>query len=298
MGLDAASVKLACAAKSLGVDFSNTLTIGRQTFNPERRALQRVFAVHGIDHDAADFLREHRYGEEFFSLLGARRVSSLDFSSYEGATFIHDMNSPVPDSLHREFSVVWDGGSLEHVFDVAAAFRNCMEMVEVGGHFLQMNEANNYMGHGFWQFSPELIFRVFSPDNGFEVEAVLLHEVVPGGAWYLVTDPVAANSRVELCNSVPTYILTIARKVKEVEILAQPPQQSDYVSLWNRDSHAATPGERLRQLIPQPLKRVVKRVRPVLQLFRGTAFKRPYYKRVREDDLLLGRLNPGIGRAT
>src|SRR5207248_1444799 len=101
--------------------------------------------------------------------------------------------------------------------NVYQALKNCMEMVAVGGHFTQVNAANNFMGHGFWQFSPEMIFRAFSPANGYEIVVVLLHEVVPGGSWYVVTDPEEVKTRVESCNMLPTYILTVARRIARVE---------------------------------------------------------------------------------
>ena len=55
-----------------------------------------------------------------------------------------------------------------------------MQMVRVGGHFMQLTVANNFMGHGFWQLSPELIYRIFTEDNGYRIECVLLHEVIAG----------------------------------------------------------------------------------------------------------------------
>ena len=157
----------------------------------------------------------------------------MDVSNYESATHIQDMNLPIPDDLRERFSVVHDGGTLEHVFNIPQALKNCMEMVRVGGCFLQVNVANNFMGHGFWQFSPEMIYRVFCPDNGYRVEVVLLHEVVPGGASYIVRDPDQIHRRVELCNRRPTYILTVAKRIAAAKIFASLPQQSDYVVVWN-----------------------------------------------------------------
>ena len=74
------------------------------------------------------------------------------------------------------------------------------------------------MGHGFWQWSPELIYRAFSPENGFNIRGVFLHEAIPGGSWYKVDDPAARGSRVELCNVKPTYICTIAERVSDIAI--------------------------------------------------------------------------------
>jgi hypothetical protein len=284
-----------------------TATIGRQAFVPDPASLRLVFSALALDLDPDEFLAANPFGEAFFSLLGAEEVVSLDYSSYEGATVLHDMNLPVPAELRERFSVVHDGGTIEHVFDIAQALKNCMEMVEVGGHFTQVNVANNLMGHGFWQFSPELVFRAFSVANGYQIEAVLMHELVPGGGWYLVADPDELHARVQLCNDRPTYILTVAKRVARTEIFATPPQQSDYVAAWNAltdppaepvvDAHAGTRGASaarrvldLRRHVPTAVKEPIKRIvgRPAPQSS-GTGFDQPCYRPISEADVLSGR---------
>jgi hypothetical protein len=84
-----------------------------------------------------------------------------------------------------------------------------MEIVRVGGHFIQVTVANNFMGHDFLPAQPRV--DLFTPENG-RIEAVLLNEVVPGRAWLCCPGPSDVHQRVELCNSVPTYILTIAKR--------------------------------------------------------------------------------------
>lgn len=289
MSLDTASVMFLCAAKSRGVDFTRTAMIGRQSLCPDPATLRRVLSVLGVNHNAQEFLRENSYSERFFSLLGAKEITSIDYSSYENASVIHDMNAPVPDDLKERFSVVHDGGTIEHVFNIPQAFKNCMEMVEIGGHFIQVNVANNFLGHGFWQFSPELLFRALSPANGYQIEAVLLHEVVPGGAWYAVSDPDEVHSRVQLRNYVPTYILTIAKRIARAAIFDPPPLQSDYVVHWDGTQTLQQPAVGWRRHLPvsirQRLKAVLKHV-PIL----ADGFKKPYYRRISEDALLRGKL--------
>ena len=298
MGLDATSAMFLCAAKSLGVDFSETLMIGRQSFWPGEPTLSRVFEVLRINADAKTFLRDHKFAEEFFRLLGAKETQSLDASPYENASILHDMNLPVPPSLHRKYSCVYDGGTIEHVFHITQAFKNCMDLVKVGGHFMQVNVANNFAGHGFWQFSPELIFRALSPANGYEIAVVLMREVVPGGKWYAVSDPDELRHRVELCNNQQTYILTIAKRVADVEIFKVPPQQSDYVAQWNRAEDEATreipqPSSWKRR-VPEFLKRPMRRIRGALRghpagyLWFEHGFNPSSYRRIDEDSLLHG----------
>jgi hypothetical protein len=217
-------------AKAAGASFSKTATIGKQGF---------FATVHGIKPilQATQFPLSPRQlvdhcggsGDRFLELLGTGAVTSIDASDYEGATVVHDMNRPIGVDLHNRFSVVFDGGCLEHIFDVRQALLNCMDMVQVGGHFLGQTTANNLLGHGFYQFSPELFFRVFCPENGFHLQCVLLclpYDLPP--TFYRVSDPAELGQRVYLQNEKPTYLMAIARKVRQDAGLVRVPQQSDY----------------------------------------------------------------------
>jgi hypothetical protein len=142
------------------------------------------------------------------------------------------MNNPIPDSVKSQFSAVIDAGTLEHVFNFPVALRNCMEMVQEGGHLLLVTPANNFMGHGFYQFSPELFFRVLSADNGYEMMRAVVCETSPDAPWYEVVDPAMAGRRVEMLSSAPMYLLIHARRVRNVPVFEVTPQQSDYSVLW------------------------------------------------------------------
>ena len=63
-------------------------------------------------------------------------LAVIDASPYEGATIVHDLNTPVDTSLHERFDVVIDGGDLEHVFNIPVALANLMSMLTVGGTML------------------------------------------------------------------------------------------------------------------------------------------------------------------
>lgn len=91
------------------------------------------------------------------------------------------------------------------------------------------------MGHGFYQFSPELYFRVFSPDNGFITEQMFIFEDTPDAQWVKLADPDVLGKRVEMVNSKPAYLLVQARKMSEVDIFSSVPQQSDYSATWAKN---------------------------------------------------------------
>ena len=62
-----------------------------------------------------------------------------------------------------QFDVVYDGGTLEHVFNFPVALRNAMELLRPGGRLFTIHTcANNLCGHGFYQFSRELFYRTLS----------------------------------------------------------------------------------------------------------------------------------------
>jgi len=171
MALDADGSRFLLYAKSQGVDFSRTAMIGRQRLwiDPQvrenlRDVLARNLADFGYGNvDLGRLLAEaDGYAEPFLRLLGCTDASSFDASSYERATHIHDFNLPIDPQFKGRFTAVIDAGTLEHIFNFPVAIRNCMEMLTVGGHFLGITPANNACGHGFYQFSPDLYFRVFS----------------------------------------------------------------------------------------------------------------------------------------
>ena len=288
MGIDLPAIQLLCCAKSVGVDFSETMMIGRQMIIEKPDKFAPLLSAIGIPSGALRTLAKGDFAEPLFRLMGAKNVRSLDVSSYEQATDIHDLNEPLPASLMKMFSMVCDGGAIEHVFDAAQAFKNGMEMVRVGGHFVQVNVANNFMGHGFWQFSPELIYRMFSAENGFNIKGVFLREVTHDGLWYKVADPLTFHTRIELCNNAPTYICTIAKRISDVEIFSRPPQQSDYSDAWRQAVSGPMPqGFSIRRLIPRSLKRAIRRG---IDTMRSSPFDPRYYKQISLNDLILGNI--------
>ena len=237
MGLDINDVLFLIAAKKRGLTLGDTLTIGRLDLNVYPAKMRQVLTRAGLPATAfAPDAPDSGFSESVFKALGARRVATLDASGFEGAEFIQDLNQPVRDDLKQRFDVVYDGGTLEHVFNISMALQNCMEMVREGGRFITHTCANNWCGHGFYQFSPELFYNVLSADNGFEVERMVLHVVGPYNQWYEVANPQTIRARVELFNSVPLQLLVQARRTKIVPLFAKTPQQSDYAVRWEEQT--------------------------------------------------------------
>src|SRR5215831_7523667 len=124
MGIGYGSVQLLCCAKNIGVDFSDTMTVGRLHLMLPPDVTASILSAIGTPRELASAIMagqrgnpwQHDFAEPLFALLGAKQISSVDASDYEQATHIHDFNQPLPTSLANRFSVVHEGGTIEHVF--------------------------------------------------------------------------------------------------------------------------------------------------------------------------------------
>jgi hypothetical protein len=233
-----------------GATGGRVVMLGRQNLLLHPGDLKRLRAAVGTDSVALAWLQDYRWGsyaDGFFRhVLKFEDVESIDYSPFEGASIIHDFGEPLPEHLQETFDLAVDGGTLEHVFNFPVAAANLMKLVRVGGIVYAANPSNNLCGHGFYQFSPELMYRIFSPKNGFELIFVRLLRsryasvaLSSGHAVYDVSDPAQAGGRVNLQNSKPVVIMTMARRVRHCEPFAEKVLQSDYAREWVSPSQDA-----------------------------------------------------------
>ena len=305
MGIDVNGAQFLVYAKSIHVDFTETAMIGRQNLyvnDNEMRQLLESFGHSVSEEEIGKICRgSDEFSESLFRYLGAKDAHSFDYSAYQQATYIHDMNKPIADEFKERYTVVLDGGSLEHIFNFPVAIKNCMEMVKVGGHYLAITPANNFLGHGFYQFSPELYFSVFSEDNGYKIEKMIAFEEGDRPIWYAVKRPQEAATRVEVTNHRPVYLLVIAKKIARRSIFQRPPQQSDYVALWSatEDGRAPVARSAFPPIAKQPLLiRLVKAAVPsaVTRVIRKALTSRPQPKPVGFDPLFFTPMDPRANR--
>jgi hypothetical protein len=257
MGLITLAAEFLVQARAQGTPLGRTLTLGRQSMfvSPVNLAkLLKRYNLFPAGMSDEEFYRKQfsspYVADEFFRVLGASELISLDFAAYEGASITHDLNVPVGDELKESFDTVFDGGTLEHVFNFPTAIRNVMEMTRVGGRVFIITPSNNHFGHGFYQFSAELFYRVFSAENGFEVQRMHIAEtgifsaklgkrpiaVEHLGTTHSIADPAQVRERVCLMGKMPSYMVVQARRVARAPIFAKPPQQSDYQAIWDEAS--------------------------------------------------------------
>jgi SAM-dependent methyltransferase len=234
-------------AKQNNVSFGKILTIGHQELYLSQKQIKQLAKRYGLKIDINAF-SHMQYADKFFEIFfDAKSVMSLDYSDYQECDIVHDMNLPIDPCYHEKFDVVIDGGTLEHIFNFPVAVGNCMKMVKKGGSVFISTTANNHMGHGFYQFSPELFFRIFQSGNGFEIRDVILEKhTFPGvelsskTKCYSVTDPALLQSRVGLVSKSPVMIMVHAIRTETKHVFADYPIQSDYILEYDRTAKTAS----------------------------------------------------------
>jgi hypothetical protein len=225
------------------------VTLGRLALSLHPRDISLLRQRFARDERALVWLDRYRWAEFaedlFREALKFDSVISIDFSSYEGASVVQDIGAELRPDLIGQFDLAVDGGTLEHVFNYPVAVGNLMRLVRLGGAVYTQNPCNGLAGHGFYQFSPELLYRVFSEQNGFEIRFVrvaigrsLSIETTTNQPVYDVIDPAKYRGRVSLTSKDPAVLMSLAVKRSNVEPFVEPVLQSDYLEKW---SGAASP---------------------------------------------------------
>ena len=249
MGINTGLARLLVRARLQGAVFTNTVTIGRQSLAVPLPVLSQL--ARQLRLTDAPATGSGDFAENFLhNFLGAQHVNAIDFSDYQQADIIHDLNRPLPANLAGRFDALIDGGSLEHIFDIRQALENYMNLVRIGGRVFILTTANNFCGHGFYQFSPEFFYRVFDPANGFRIRNVIMiespllsleHNKNP--RYFYVNDPSVVGKRVQLVNRWPTAIFAHAQKTEQKQLFARLPLQSDYDEFKWRKNRLPEAGE-------------------------------------------------------
>jgi len=236
MGLDSTSLSfLAYCARSNPL--GNILTLGRQFISKNLTENYYKEIINEKKYSDLSFLNDKFCERLLIKGLGAKTVKSLDASEYENADFIQDLNVPLKENLmDKKFDTIVDLGTLEHVFNIPQAMKNINSLCRNNGQIIHVLPADNFLGHGFYQFSPELFFNLYLKKRGFiDTEVFLSESYSPKWyEWYRAEKPYKGK-RLELSHRYTTpglFIMVKTTKLKDN--LNWNIQQSDYDWEWNK----------------------------------------------------------------
>jgi SAM-dependent methyltransferase len=117
--------------------------------------------------------------ETLFQSIGFEKISALDYSDFEGAEYIFNLNShELPEALREQFDVVINHGTMEHVFHIPNCLANIHNMLRIGGRVIHSSPSSNFMDHGFYMFSPTFFYDYYSA-NKWSIHSVQVVRVDP-----------------------------------------------------------------------------------------------------------------------
>lgn len=191
------------------------------------------------------FMPEDFDFQDLASLLearGVKKVVALDLFD-DQAEIRHDLNKPIPDKEAGKYEVVFDMGSIEHVFDTKQCLENYFRLVKKGGLLAIVTAVNGYLGHGLHVFNPDLLEQALKL-NGFDI----------------VYQKYVTSTGIELDSPNPkknVLIWIVAKKRKEVRPFVVP-QQEGWDELYQLGQESKVPSAKDKfMLLVGKLKRSV-----------------------------------------
>jgi len=189
MGISRGTIHLIGKALSGSPRSGSVITFGVQKVAASRAEAQSSLTRAGIPAvEAAAANGAPLHQRDLFLMLGYSQVQSIDVYDAESPTYVLDLNRPLPPELFDRFDLVYDGGTTEHCFSVPDVLGNAARLLKVGGRIIHHLPLNNWVDHGFYQFSPTLFFDYYGA-NGFTDPSLTLHFSADGRESYIAYDP-------------------------------------------------------------------------------------------------------------
>jgi len=194
MGIARGAARLILASTPAGGWKGSLLQLGRQDVHFTFEDLAKWATLHDfpivrpdtVNLSQKKVFRDQQFIDDntFFRSLGFDQVESCDYSDYEQPTHVVDLNRPVDQSLHGKYDVIFNGGTMEHVFHLPQVLSNIFAMLKPGGRVIHFAPSSNHVEHGFYMFSPTFFHDYYTANlwaiSSFKFfEYTRSHEVLP-----------------------------------------------------------------------------------------------------------------------
>lgn len=237
MGIGASVIQVIMRSLKSSDTKGGVLTLGRQCVKVTFEELNTIaskmnFTLHTVPNiEMSQCSKNSRFisDKTLFEALGFSRLESIDYSDYEGASIVHDMNYEIDSSLHSQFDFIVDSGTTEHIYNIYQSHLNIHNLLKVGGVVIHHLPSNGAIDHGFYQFSPTL-FEDMYVMRGYEKITVLLHLKNNDKLFYYENNQIGHYMMKKA-----VYILACATKSEKSNIAI--PQQGYYSrNRWTQDA--------------------------------------------------------------
>lgn len=155
-----------------------------------------------------------------FSALGVE-TDFVDIVASRGFEIVLDLNRPAPPEMAGRYDIVYDGGTMEHCFNVGQVMRNIIGFARIGGFIVHVNPLN-YYNHGFFNFNPTFYHDWYTQSgNALVMPCYAMHGPVLGSRLTAL-DPVAGFAA-------PERAVLLVAATKAAAQTPEWPMQSKYL---------------------------------------------------------------------
>ena len=146
----------------------------RSSYEEPNRIIGHSSRTFNIDPSLMNVAQDFVHARVFFEMLGIQDYEDMDKFDSDNPTIVHDLNVNIPIELEDRFGLIFDGGTVEHIFDVRRVLENIIRLLKINGCVIHI--CSFQMDHGFYAFSPSSLFDFYAV-NGFSNLECFLMEV-------------------------------------------------------------------------------------------------------------------------
>lgn len=240
------------------------------TYHEPASVLLHSSRTFGMNAVLAETAKDFVHAKTMFEAMGIEGYLDMDKFDSDNPAVLHDLNDPIPADLKSRFGMVFDGGTIEHIFDVRQVMGNIVGMLRPGGCVVHL--CSFAIDHGFYGFSPVMFYDYYGA-NGFEEFECYLMELdlsdvtrTYANLHRCVTYEYGMSLDGVLDTSKEILIFFAARKQASLPELTVPTQGS-YVRRGNlAEAPAEVAQSAFDRLLPVWLQPLARPLRPLLRV--------------------------------
>ena len=233
MGIDKTTLEAILISQKYMLNTKNMLTLARQQIHISSNIMQQIVTKYNYNIPLQQY---NSYCESFFNSIGFENIDSIDNSEYENATIIQNLNCNFDSD--KKYDFIFDGGTIEHIFNIPQVCENIINMLNINGIYLCVTVNNNFSGHGIYQFSPEFFLTTFSQKYGMKILELYIAETnTEIQNWINVNSYNEYRNNSTFNRTQPVYIIGIMQKISNdrQSLILNPPNQFSYESIdWRK----------------------------------------------------------------
>ena len=206
-------------------NFETLGILGRQ-----ENFLSNTVYRHLIDSNTS---QDNKYADELLiNHFRLKKLVTFDAFDNESPSRIANFNHLIKNK--ESFDVFFDGGSLQHTFNIPTVLQNISNHVKEGGVIIHAASSNNLCGFGFYQFSPEFFKNYYSNQNGFINTEIFVANYDNQNEWFKLKENISSNININTSARLICLVRTEKKNNNIVKDLFQSALLNSGCSLENK----------------------------------------------------------------